>query len=158
MKELQKILACVDLSEYSKLTMEYAVVLAKSLKTDLTVLNVINIRDVEAVRTVSIHFPQEVDITDYVDRSKKERMHQLQAMIDKEFFADKKRIHTVIKIGVPFRTIMDTIEKENFDLVVIGNKGRGNIAGTLFGSNAEKIIRHSKVPVLSVRKNHKSNR
>ena len=158
MKEFKKILACVDLSEYSQLTMEYAVSLAKSLMIDLTVLNVINIRDVEAVRTVSIHFPQEIDITDYVERTKKDRIYQLQAMIDREFTAHKKRIHTVIKTGIPFKTIMDTIEKENFDLVVIGNKGRGNIAGTLFGSNAEKLLRHSNVPVLSVRKNHESNR
>jgi len=158
MKELQRILACVDLSEYSKLTMEYAVGLSKSLQTDLTVLNVINIRDVEAVRSVSIHFPQQVDIEHYVERTREQRMHQLQAMVDKDFSADKKRIHTVIKTGIPFKTIMDTIEKENFDLVVIGNKGRGNIAGTLFGSNAEKILRHSKVPVLSVRKNNKHKR
>lgn len=158
MKELQRILACVDLSEYSKLTMDYAVGLTKSLQTDLTVLNVINIRDVEAVRSVSIHFPQEIDIEHYVQRTKDERMHQLQAMIDKDFLADKKRIHIVIKTGIPFKTIMETIEKENFDLVVIGNKGRGNIAGTLFGSNAEKILRHSEVPVLSVRKNKKHKR
>lgn len=158
MKELQKTLVCVDLSEYSKLVMDYAVGLTKSLNTDLTVLNVINIRDVEAVRTVSIHFPQGVDIEHYVERTKEERIHQLETMIDQNFSADKKRIHTVIKTGIPFRTIMDTIEKENFDLVVIGNKGRGNIVGTLFGSNAEKILRHSKVPVLSVRESHKHKR
>jgi len=152
MKELQRILACVDLSEYSKLTMEYAVGLTRSLMADLTVLNVINIRDVEAVRTVSIHFPQGVDIEHYVERTKEERIQQLLEMIDQDFSADKKRIHTVVKTGIPFETIMETIEKENFDLVVIGNKGRGNIVGTLFGSNAEKILRHSKVPVLSIRK------
>lgn len=158
MKELQRILACVDLSEYSKLTMDYAVGLARSLMTDVTVLNVINIRDVEAIRTVSIHFPQDIDIEQYVERTKQQRMHQLEAMIDKDFSSDKKRIHTVIKTGIPFKTIMETIDEENFDLVVIGNKGRGNIAGTLFGSNAEKILRHSKVPVLSVRKNDKHKR
>lgn len=158
MKELQKILACIDLSEYSKVTMEYAVGLTKSLQTDLTVLNVINIRDVEAVRTVTIHFPHEIDIERYVQRIREDRIHQLQAMIDKDFSTDKKRIHTVIKTGVPFKTIMDTIEKENFDLVVIGNKGRGNIVGTLFGSNAEKILRHSTVPVLSVRESKKHKR
>ena len=158
MKELQRILACVDLSEYSKLTMDYAVGLAKGLMTDLTVLNVINIRDVEAVRTVSVHFPQTIDIEHYVERTKKERIHRLQAMIDKDFSADKERIHTVIKTGIPFKTIMETIDKENFDLVVIGNKGWGNLVGTLFGSNADKIFRHSKVPVLSVRKNHNHKR
>lgn len=157
MKDLRKILACVDLSEYSKLTMEYAVGLAKGLTTDLTVLNVINIRDVEAVRSVSIHFPQTIDIDHYVQRTKEDRTHQLQAIIDKDFSADKKIIHTVIKTGIPFKTIMETIDKENFDLVVIGNKGWGNLVGTLLGSNADKIFRHSKVPVLSVRKdlNHK---
>jgi len=40
------------------------------------------------------------------------------------------------------------IDEHNIDLVVMGTRGEGNAT---FGSNTDKVIRHSPVPVLSVR-------
>ena len=61
------------------------------------------------------------------------------------------QVNILIREGNPFNEILSVIEEEKIDLVIIGNKGRGNAMGTLFGSNAEKVFRHSPVPVLSVR-------
>jgi nucleotide-binding universal stress UspA family protein len=56
-----------------------------------------------------------------------------------------------VEIGLPSEVILETVENLGADLVVIANKGRGNLARVLFGSVAEKVLRHSKATVVSVR-------
>lgn len=53
--------------------------------------------------------------------------------------------------GNPFVGIQDTITKQNVDLVVMGSKGATGLSEILIGSNAERVIRHSKCPVITVK-------
>ncbi|PSP81465.1 stress response protein [Halobacteriales archaeon QS_1_68_20] len=53
--------------------------------------------------------------------------------------------------GSPSREIVRYAENENCDLVVMGTHGRGGIDRLLLGSVAERVVRSSKVPVLTVR-------
>jgi len=39
----------------------------------------------------------------------------------------------------------------NADLIVVGTHGRTGLAHVLFGSVAEHVVRHSRIPVLTVR-------
>jgi len=43
-----------------------------------------------------------------------------------------------IDTGIPFECILKTIETEEIDLVIMSNKGRGNLSRVLFGSVAER--------------------
>ena len=52
MGQINKIMAAVDFSDYSKASLKYAALLASSVKATLVVANVINQRDVEAIRKV----------------------------------------------------------------------------------------------------------
>ena len=53
--------------------------------------------------------------------------------------------------GNPAREIVRYAEDEDCDLVVMGTHGRGGIDRLLLGSVAEKVVRSSAVPVLTVR-------
>jgi len=53
--------------------------------------------------------------------------------------------------GSPSREIVRYAEREGCDLVVMGTHGRGGIDRLLLGSVAEKVVRSSSVPVLTVR-------
>jgi nucleotide-binding universal stress UspA family protein len=52
--------------------------------------------------------------------------------------------------GTPSREIVRYAEKRDCDLVVIGTHGRGGIDRLLLGSVAERVVRTSPVPVLSI--------
>ncbi|MFC6613838.1 universal stress protein [Halopenitus salinus] len=60
-------------------------------------------------------------------------------------------VETAIVEGSPSREIIDFAEREDCDLVVMGTHGRGGIDRLLLGSVAEKVVRGSSVPVLTVR-------
>ena len=49
MSKIKRILVAIDLSEYSEKTMKYAAEIADRFEAELTIVNVINQRDVDAV-------------------------------------------------------------------------------------------------------------
>jgi len=53
--------------------------------------------------------------------------------------------------GGPAREIVAYAEESGADLVVMGTHGRGGINRILLGSVAERVVRRSPVPVLTVR-------
>ena len=56
-----------------------------------------------------------------------------------------------IKIGSAFHYITEEIEDNNTDLVIMGSKGASGFEEVLIGSNTEKVVRHAKCPVLTVK-------
>lgn len=60
-------------------------------------------------------------------------------------------VETHILEGTPSREIVKFAERGHCDLIVMGTHGRGGIDRLLLGSVAEKVVRASKVPVLTVR-------
>jgi nucleotide-binding universal stress UspA family protein len=61
------------------------------------------------------------------------------------------RARTILKVGVVWQEILEAIEETRADLVVIGTHGRRGVTHALLGSVAEKMVRMSPVPVLTVR-------
>lgn len=151
MEKFKKILVCVDLSDYSKRTLDCSLSLAAEFSSELVIFSVINIRDINAVETASHFYPEQIDVKDYVKRAKEARHQQVQEFLDQHYSETISGINISVEVGVPFEAILEIIESENIDLVIMGNKGRGNVLGTRFGSTAEKVFRHSPVHVFSVR-------
>ena len=157
MKDIKRVMVCLDLSDYSIETIESALCVAKWSGTEFLLLNVIDTRYADSVVTAGSGLPDAVDVESYVKQVQTKRQQDIQKMLDKHFPSDREKMKILFRPGSPDAEILDAIEEENIDLVVIASKGKSNLIGTLHGSNAEKIFRHSPVPVLIVRNRERFN-
>jgi nucleotide-binding universal stress UspA family protein len=91
-----------------------------------------------------------MSLNEYLESVQSERADQLDALIRKTRMVGRK-VRKLFRVGIPCEEILAVAVAEKIDLLVIGSKGKSNIAGILFGSTAERVLRNSRVPVLTVR-------
>jgi nucleotide-binding universal stress UspA family protein len=60
-------------------------------------------------------------------------------------------LRRVCLTGSPAERLTDLAEAENFDLIVVGSKGRGAVSRMLVGSTTDRLVHISRKPVLVVR-------
>ena len=68
----------------------------------------------------------------------------------RELQAQGVNVNWVCAEGVPARQIVEYAMTNNYDLICMTTHGRGEVAWVI-GSTAEKVLSHSKVPVLLIR-------
>lgn len=158
MKKISKIMVALDFSKYSKNAFAYAVELADSLGASLVVVNIINERDLKAIRSISevdmfsssAEKYREETLQRYVEHKKEERSKEIDTLLE-DTDCSHLSIKKVFKVGVPFQELIRAVKDEGADLMVMGSKGRTDIAEVLFGHHAEKMFRRCPVPLLSIR-------
>ena len=67
-------------------------------------------------------------------------------------------VETRVLKGHPAEKIISFAEDNNIDMIIVGSLGKGGYERVVLGSVSEKIVRHSKVPVLVVREKHKRDK
>jgi nucleotide-binding universal stress UspA family protein len=72
------------------------------------------------------------------------------ALDDVERFAEGVPVETAMVEGDPANEILDYAEENDCDVVLMGTHGRGGINRLLLGSVAERVVRRSPVPVITV--------
>ena len=74
------------------------------------------------------------------------------AMLLKAATEEGVRCTTVIEVSDhPYEAIIRTAEKRGCDLILMASHGRRGVQGLLLGSETQKVLTHSRIPVLVYR-------
>ncbi|WP_299155835.1 universal stress protein [uncultured Tenacibaculum sp.] len=71
----------------------------------------------------------------------------------KQFFPKNENVKHAIRFQNPYEGIRDYSKKISADLITMGTKGHTDLEEMLIGSNTEKVVRNSEIPVLVTKKN-----
>jgi nucleotide-binding universal stress UspA family protein len=147
---MKKILVPTDFSTPAKLAMEVAAEIAKKANAEVVLLHVIETPSSES-------FNAEGQISEFNAWEDKLFTLKLIEVTKKQIKLASKELEDAganvsykLKIGNPFHGIRTTITDQKVDLVVMGTSGKSSLEEMVIGSNTEKVIRHSKCPVLTV--------
>ena len=121
-------------------------------------VNVLNRRDIDTLHIISQEdmFSRSVEkfekdtIEKYINKQNEERSEKIDKLIE-ETSCSHLSIKKVFRVGVPFQELIRTVEDEGADLLVMGSKGRSDLAEVLFGHTAERMFRRCPLPLLRIR-------
>jgi len=143
---LKTILVPTDFSDASQAALVYAKALAMPFGASIHLVHVME--DLLAhAWAAEVYVASMPNLRDEIEKEARERLSALLAAEERQQFA----VVTALLAGNPFLEIIRYAKTQNVDLIVIGTHGRGAIAHMLLGSVAEKVVRKSPCPVLTVR-------
>jgi nucleotide-binding universal stress UspA family protein len=144
--EIKTILAPTDFSAHSEQAVRYACSLAERLGATLHLIHVLSEiipagPDPLLMPVMPPQFYQENE-----DRAK-----ETLASLRKPGWGTPAAVVTAVRWGSPVDAIVDYSREQAIDLIVIATHGRTGLSHVLLGSVAERIVRESPCPVLTIR-------
>jgi nucleotide-binding universal stress UspA family protein len=127
-----------DFSEYSATALEYAQALASKTNANIHLLHVFAEQGRGSYPTVLR--PQDEAAAE----------EQMKKFID-EHVDEYTYVRHAVRPGVPAKEILRYAEANDVGLIIIATHGRTGLAHILVGSVAEKVVRLSAIPVMTVK-------
>lgn len=146
----QPILVPVDFSAYSRAALLCATELADTLKAPLVIVHVVH--DLGEAPGYYVIKGREKQLR---------RMEDVAAEMLNEFVQQVRKSHpshhaledaeTLLVVGLPVNRILETAEKINARMIIMGSQGRTGLKHAMLGSKAEQVVNLSPIPVTIVK-------
>ncbi len=141
---ISKILVPIDGSENSIRALNHGSFLSSNLKAKLTILYILEVPPFVYIQSQKL-------VNSIMNSLEKESNEILETAKNhtKKYNVEPETVF--LEGGNIGSIIIDYSEKNNFDLIVIGSRGKGKFKHALLGSVSHRVLHHSKNPVLIVK-------
>ena len=136
-----KILVPIGFSEQSILALGQAFNLAKIKNSDVVLLSVV--KEQSMMQSLFVD-----DLTDQLKLKVKQKLNELAKQYGDKFGVS---VDTMVSKGKIYEQINKVAELISADLIIMGTNGSQGNKSKLIGSNAEKVVRLSKCPVITIK-------
>ena len=148
---MKKILVPTDFSKGSEEALKVAAQLAKRYNSELHVMHMI---ELPFDMVDPMHEPSELPEAMFF---MKMAHKSFETFLDKDYL-EGVDVREAIQNNNAFEGIIDSAHKKDIDLIVMGSRGASGFKEMVIGSNTEKVVRTSDVPVLVIKKEDPSFR
>jgi nucleotide-binding universal stress UspA family protein len=142
---MKKILVPTDFSDYAHYALKVAAGIAKKNEGEVILLHMLELPNQAGDALGSGHELPEIMLF------KNAALNRLEELMDDPCLKGLK-VSKVIQFELAFDGILNISKVNNVDLVVMGSHGASGFKEMFIGSNAEKVVRNSEVPVLIIKK------
>jgi len=146
MAEIRRILYATDFSELSAWALGYAVYLARCCGAELHCVHVVDDSYQYWVTFGAAAVPAGPSAEELLAAARKE----MDRFLADHPAGEVKVVKRLLR-GRPFLELIRYARREQMDLIVMGTHGRAGLSHVLMGSVAEKVVRKSPCPVLTIR-------
>ena len=149
---MKRILVPTDFSKPAQIAVEVASDIAKKSGAELLLLHVIEEAtggsfNVEGQVSLEGNMEEKMFTLALIKKARK----QMETLLNSSVLEGVK-VKSALRMGTPFHGMRTIITDSKVDLVVMGTAGHTKVEEMIIGTNTEKVVRHSKCPVLTVQK------
>ena len=142
MKPFRHVVVATDFSECSNAAVDAAIELAQRYEAALTIVHVVEIPTYAYAGSEWVPF----DPTP-IHEAAREAMQKVLADVQKRLPSATAKLESK---GMAWERIIAVAHDAGADLIVLGTHGRTGLKHALIGSVAERVVRHSPIPVLTI--------
>jgi|TARA_B110000971_G_scaffold221706_1_gene270062 nucleotide-binding universal stress UspA family protein len=146
---MKKIIVPIDFSKPSEYAAKMAAKIAKKTGASITLIHLIELPS--GVSDIGYRSGFSIPESMLYLRKTKEKVLEFK----ESFFPEDPTVAYFIKLNNPFDGVMKYADKIGADLILMGSKGHSKFEEIMIGSNTEKIVRSSKIPVIVVKRDSK---
>jgi nucleotide-binding universal stress UspA family protein len=146
MSIFQTILYCTDFSETADHAFTYAMNLAETYGSSLLIFHA-------TYHPVYPVLAEPYVMSQAVEHAESRLREEAEEEIRRRYIPRLPAPHppeVIVRSGTPAQEILQVIRQRGVDLVVMGARGRSSLEMLMFGSVAQRVVRRSPVPVLTV--------
>ena len=146
---MNKILVPTDFSDQAENALKVAAMLAKTYNAEIYLLHMM---EIPMQHTDPANAYSDIPETLFFMKLAQKRFADLM----EQDYLQGITVHETVKADITFNEIKDSCKELDIDFIVMGSHGATGLKEMFVGSNAEKVVRTSEVPVLVIKNEHNS--